>query len=69
MSWVANLFNPAQPQHLAPSDDRDSPIFSDVQDYEDVNNNILQPTRRKEYAQPMDEEEEAARAPYWHVCG
>lgn len=33
-------------------------------------NDSVAATRRKgdeEYTEPMDEEEEAARAPYWHV--
>ncbi|KAL2037585.1 hypothetical protein N7G274_009698 [Stereocaulon virgatum] len=66
MSWVAKFFNPAHPQALAPSNDRSSSIFSNIQGYEDVNNKSLREGRRKEYAQSMDEEEEAARSPYWH---
>ena len=68
MSWVSNLFNTGQAPQLAPSSERESALFSDVQDiYEDGGSTILQEGRRRQYTQPMDEEEEAARAPYWHV--
>ena len=68
MSWVSNLFNTGQAPQLAPSGERKPSLFSDVQEiYEDGENTMLRRGRRKEYTQPMDEEEEAARAPYWHV--
>lgn len=67
MSWVANLFNPSQAQQLAPSHSGEPPIFSSAQNYEDDSTGQLRPGWRKEHAEPMDEEEEAARAPYWHV--
>ncbi len=68
MSWVSNLFNTGQAPQLAPSTERKPTLFSDVQEiHEDGENTALREGRRKEYAQPMDEEEEAARAPYWHV--
>ena len=68
MSWVSNLFNTGQAPQLAPSHDRKPTLFSNVQEiYEDGGNTILREGGRKEYTQPMDEEEEAARAPYWHV--
>ena len=68
MSWVSNLFSTGQASQLAPSHERKSTLFSNVQEiYEDGENTILREGGRKEYTQPMDEEEEAARAPYWHV--
>ena len=68
MSWVSNLFNTGQAPQLAPSSKRKPALFSDVQEiYEDGGNTILREGQRMEYTQPMDEEEEAARAPYWHV--
>ena len=68
MSWVSNIFNSAHTSQLGPSNDRKLEVISDVQaTYRNDNNTTLREGRRKEYAQPMDEEEEAARAPYWHV--
>ena len=68
MSWVSTFFNPSRASQLTPSNNPKSTLFSDVRDiYEDDDRITLRKERRKEYAQPMDEEEEAARAPYWHV--
>ena len=68
MSWVSTLFNTGQAPQLAPSTERKPTLFSDVQEiYEDGENTTVRKGWRKEYTQPMDEEEEAARAPYWHV--
>lgn len=72
MSWVANLFNPAQATRtsFAPSNDRQPPVFSSVQDYENGSNSTYQERRVGEYAQSMEEEEEEeedARHPYWQV--
>ena len=68
MSWVSNLFNSGQAPQLAPSAERKATLFSNVQEvYENGGNAILREGGRQEYTQPMDEEEEAARAPYWHV--
>ena len=68
MSWVSNLFHTGQAPQLAPSTERKPTLFSHVQEiYDDGENTILREGRPKEYTQPMDEEEEAARAPYWHV--
>ena len=71
MSWVANLFNPAQATRtgFAPSNDRQPPLFSNVQDYRDGSKNKYREGRAGEYAQSMEEEEEEeyARHPYWRV--
>ena len=70
MSWVANLLNPAQATRtsFAPSNNRQPPVFSNVQDYEDGSNSTLRAPRVDEYAQSMEEEvEEYARHPYWQV--
>lgn len=70
MSWVASLFNPAQASRisLAPSNDHQSQVFSDVRDYEDGSNSTDRERRAGEYAQSMEEEEEEyPRHPYWQV--
>lgn len=71
MSWVAYLFNPAQATRtsFAPSNDRQSPAFSDVQDYKDGSNSMYKERQAGEYAQSMEEEEEEEypRHPYWQV--
>ena len=68
MSWVSNIFHSGQAPQLAPSAERKSTLFSNVQEvYEDGGIATLRGSGRQEYTQPMDEEEEAARAPYWHV--
>lgn len=68
MSWVSNLFNTGQAPQLAPSSEHRPALFSDVQEiYKDGGGTTLREGRRRVYTQPMDEEEEAARAPYWHV--
>lgn len=69
MSWVANLFNPAQATRnsFAPSNDRQPPVFSNVQDYEDGSNSTYGERQAGQYAQTMEEEEEYARYPYWQV--
>ena len=71
MSWVANLFSPppANRTSFAPSNDRQSPIFSNVQDYEDGSNSTYREQGAGEYLQSMEaeEEEEYARNPYWQV--
>lgn len=72
MSWVANLLNPAQATRtsFAPSNDRQLPVFSDVQEYEDGSDNTYRGRRAADYAQSMEEEEEEeeyARHPYWQV--
>lgn len=67
MSWVASLINPAQSQHLAPSGSGKSTVFTDAQVYEDGDTGPLRQKWSQAQAQPMDEEEEAARSPYWHV--
>ena len=66
MSWVANLFTPAQPSNLASSNDRGSPTFSTVQDDKYVNEKSLWEGWGKEQAQSTEEEEEI-RSPYWQV--
>lgn len=70
MSWVANLFNPAQATRIsfAPSNDRQSLAISNVQDYEHGSNSTHSELRNEEYLKPMEEEEEEyARHPYWQV--
>ena len=71
MSWVANLFNPAKatPTGFAPSNDRQPPVFSDVQKHESGSSNKSREQRAREYAQSVEEEEEEheARNPYWQV--
>jgi len=67
MSRVASLFNPAQAPQLTPSSRKRPAISSEVQDYEDDSTGRLRQGWSKEQAEPVDEEEEAARSPYWHV--
>ncbi len=70
MSWVANLFNPAQANRtsFAPSNDGQSPVFSNVQDYEYGSDCTYREQRAGGYAQSMEEEEEEyPRHPYWQV--
>lgn len=70
MSWVANLFNPAQATRtsFAPSNDGQPPVFSNVQDYEYESNSTYRQRRAGEFAQSMEEEEEEyPRHPYWQV--
>lgn len=70
MSWVAYLFNPAQATRtsFAPSNDREPPVFSNVQDYGDGSNSTHRERQAGGYAQAMEEEEEEyARHPYWQV--
>ena len=72
MSWVANLFNSAQATRIsfAPSNDRQPPAFSNVQDYEDGSNSTYQERPNKKYPQSLEAEEEEqhdARNPYWQV--
>lgn len=68
MSWVANLFNPAQATHksFAPPNDGQPPIFSNAQDYEDGSNSTLRERWAAENMQSVEEEEEEySRSPYW----
>lgn len=70
MSWIVSLFNPAQStrKSYAPSNDRQTPVFSNVQDYEDGSNSTSGKRRAGEYAQSTEEEEEEyPRHPYWQV--
>ncbi len=67
MSWVASLLYPAQAQQLAPSSPERPAIFLGAQDYKDDSTGRLRRGWSQEQAEPMDEEEEAARSPYWHV--
>lgn len=71
MSWVAHLFNPAQTSRtgFAPSNDRQSPIYSNVQDCEDGPSSTYRERMAGEYAQSMEmeEEEDDNRRPYWQV--
>lgn len=67
MSWVASLFSAAQTPRLAPTSPNQSTVFSEVQEYQHDNTGALRQSWSQEHAQPMDEEEEAARSPYWHV--
>ena len=70
MSWVANLFNPAQATRIsfAPSNDRQPLAISNVQDYEDGSNGTYPELQDGEYLEPMEEEEEEySRHPYWQV--
>ena len=67
MSWVANLFSTSQPPHLAPNSSHHNSVFAYPQPYQDDHKRIEHQGRIPEFAQPMDEEEEAARSPYWHV--
>lgn len=68
MSWIVSLFNPAQStrKSYAPSNDRQTPVFSNVQDYENGSNSTSGKRRAGEYAQSTEEEEEEyPRHPYW----
>lgn len=74
MSWVSNLFNSAQATRIsfAPSNDRQPPAFSNVQNYEDVSPGTYQERPTGKYAESVEEEEEMAeeydaRNPYWQV--
>ena len=71
MSWVASLFNPAKatPTGFAPSNDRQPPVFSNVQENENGSSSKYRERWAKEYAQSVEEEEEEyeARNPYWQV--
>ena len=69
MSWVFSLINPAPTQQLAPSDNNNKDaIFSDRKTYDDGTPAFSNQGLDHKQAEPMDEEEEAARSPYWHVC-
>ena len=70
MSWVANLFNPAQATRkgFAPPNDGQPPIFSNAQNDEDGSSS----THRERWAVDCvrsveEEEEEYPRSPYWQV--
>lgn len=72
MSWVAHLLNPAQTSRtgFAPSNDRQPPVFSNVQDCEDGSNGTYDERRVGEHAQSMEvaeKEEDDVRHPYWQV--
>ena len=70
MSWVVNLFNPAQATRFsfASSSDRQTLAISNVQEYEDGYNRTYPDLRSEEYFETMEEEEEEYyRHPYWQV--
>ena len=70
MSWVVNLFNPAQGTRIsfAPSSDSQSLGISNVQEYEDGSKSTHPELRIEEYFKTMEEEEEEySRHPYWQV--
>ena len=63
MSWVAQIFNPAHAQ----SQPYQSILFSKIRHDAHHDDADCHSTTDQELAHPMDEEEEAARSPYWHV--
>ena len=70
MSWVVNLFNPAQGTRIsfAPSTDRQSSGISNVQEYEDGSKSTHPDSRSEVYIKTMEEEEEEySRHAYWQV--
>ena len=71
MSWVANLFNPAKATStgFAPSNDRQTQIFSHDQNYENGSSSKYKERWNRKNAQSVEEEEEEqdARNPYWQV--
>ena len=71
MSWVVNFFNSTHVQQFAPSEGSKRIERLHTKDYNDVRTESLQQGEQHELRQkstePMDEEEEAARSPYWHV--
>ncbi len=70
MSWVANLFNPAKATGtgIAPSNDGQPPIFSNIQGFEDGSSSIYREQWAREYTQSMEDEEGDYDArPYWQV--
>lgn len=66
-SRIANIFTPGQATQLAPSDSHDSVVPFTVRGHGDSKKTLLRRAKRKEYAEPLEEEEEA-RPPYIHVC-
>ncbi len=66
MSWVASLFN-TSPSHLTSPDDQGGALYVDLKHHGNNDVAIIRGMGKEEHAEPMDEEEEAARAPYWHV--
>jgi len=67
MSWVVNLFTPGHSSHFASPDDRRGRVYANPKQNGSEHVAVIRGGRREEYTEPMDEEEEAARAPYWHV--
>ena len=67
MSWVANLFSTAQASLLAPSSNDHSIAVVHSQDYQNDSAGYSHRRRGKQHTEMADEEEEAARSPYWHV--
>ena len=67
MSWVFNLLNPSQVSHLVPIGDQGGDVYTDIEQHGSEDAVTIQRKRKQKHTEPMDEEEEAARAPYWHV--
>ncbi len=66
-SRVANLFTPVQAPQFAPPDSSEPPVPYADQGHGDSKNTSFRRGKRKEYAETLEEEEEA-RPPYLHVC-
>ena len=67
MSWVANLFNPTQSSTLASPDDRRRSLLVELGQDEEHDVASRPAAVRQQETQQLDEEEEAARSPLWHV--
>ena len=67
MSWVVNLFNPGQRHDLTPTGDEQPIVFPGREGFSNNRKDISSNEWAQQQKQPMDEEEAAARSPYWHV--
>jgi len=65
-SRIANIFTPGQATQFAPSGSHESTVPFTITGHGDSKNTSLHSGKRKEYAEPLEEEEEA-RPPYLHV--